>query len=67
MATGTVKWLSSTKWFGYITPDDGSSDLFADFSALYMGYFTSLKVNQKVSFDLTLGPIGRQVSNIQTI
>ncbi len=67
MATGTVKWLKDTKRFGYITPDDDSTDLLAHFSAIYMGGFESLKEGQKISFDLAQGFIGRQVANIQTI
>ncbi len=65
MATGTVKWFSDSKGFGFLTPDDGSADLFAHFSAINMDGFKSLKEGQKVSFEVTQGAKGKQASNIQ--
>jgi CspA family cold shock protein len=65
MATGTVKWFNDSKGYGFITPDDGSEDLFAHFSAIQMNGFKTLKEGQKVSFDVTQGPKGKQASNIQ--
>ncbi len=67
MATGTVKWFNDAKGFGFITPDDGSDDLFAHFSAINMGGsgFKTLKEGQKISFDVVQGTKGKQASNIQ--
>ena len=65
MATGTVKWFNDAKGFGFITPDDGGEDLFAHFSAIKMDGFKTLKEGQKVSFEVTQGPKGKQASNIQ--
>jgi CspA family cold shock protein len=65
MASGTVKWFNDAKGYGFITPDDGSEDLFAHFSAIQMNGFKTLKEGQKVSFEVTQGPKGKQASNIQ--
>ena len=64
MATGTVKWFNDAKGFGFITPEDGSDDLFAHFSEIQGSGFKSLQENQKVTFDVTAGPKGKQAANI---
>jgi CspA family cold shock protein len=64
MAQGTVKWFNDAKGFGFITPDEGGEDLFAHFSAIQSNGFKSLKENQRVSFEVTTGPKGKQASNI---
>jgi CspA family cold shock protein len=65
MPTGTVKWFNDAKGYGFITPDDGGEDLFAHFSAIQMSGFKTLKEGQKVQFEVTQGPKGKQASNIQ--
>jgi CspA family cold shock protein len=65
MATGTVKWFNDAKGFGFIKPDDGGEDLFAHFSAIKGEGFRTLKEGQKVSFEVTSGPKGKQAANIQ--
>jgi CspA family cold shock protein len=67
MATGTVKWFNDAKGFGFIKPDDGGEDLFAHFTAIKGQGFRTLKEGQKVSFEVTSGPKGKQASNIQAI
>ncbi|MFA7280973.1 MAG: cold-shock protein [Sterolibacterium sp.] len=65
MALGTVKWFNDAKGFGFVSPEDGSDDLFAHFSAINMPGFKSLQEGEKVSFEVTQGPKGKQASNIQ--
>jgi len=52
MPTGTVKWFNDAKGYGFITPDDGSEDLFAHFSAIQMDGFKTLKEGQTVKFEV---------------
>ena len=67
MATGTVKWFSSEKGFGFITPDDGSADVFVHFSAISGEGYRNLDENQKVEYDLAQGPKGPQAENVRAI
>ena len=64
MATGTVKWFNDAKGYGFITPDDGSEDLFAHFSAINMSGFKTLKEGQKVTMEVTDGQKGPQAENV---
>jgi CspA family cold shock protein len=64
MATGTVKWFNNSKGFGFITPDDGSADVFVHFSAIASDGFRTLEEGQAVSYDVETGPKGPQASNV---
>jgi CspA family cold shock protein len=67
MSTGTVKWFNEAKGFGFISPDGGGEDLFAHFSAIQGQGFKTLRETQKVSFDVTTGPKGKQAANIRSL
>lgn len=66
MATGTVKWFSNNKGYGFISPKDGGPDVFAHYSAIQMEGYKTLKQGQDVQFELNDGPKGPQASNITT-
>jgi len=66
MANGTVKWFNDSKGFGFITPEAGGEDLFAHFSAIQSNGFKTLKEGQRVTFDVTTGPKGKQAANIRS-
>lgn len=67
MATGTVKWFSSDKGYGFITPDDGSADVFAHFSAIAGSGHRNLDEAQKVEFDTEPGQRGLAATNIRSL
>jgi CspA family cold shock protein len=64
MTTGTVKWFNESKGFGFITPSDGSADVFVHFSAIAASGFRTLAEGQQVSFDVERGPKGLQATNV---
>ena len=65
MATqGTVKWFNAEKGFGFITPDEGGSDLFVHHSAIQGSGFKTLDENQRVSFEVGQGQKGPQALNV---
>ena len=66
MATGTVKWFNDSKGFGFITPSDGSSDVFVHHSSIKAEGYKSLKEGQQVSYDTENGPKGPSATNVVT-
>jgi len=64
MATGTVKWFSDDKGFGFITPDDGGRDLFVHFSGISGDGDRSLAEGSKVSYEEEAGPKGPKAVNV---
>jgi cold shock protein len=67
MATGTVKWFSDDKGYGFITPDDASKDLFVHHSTIQGNGVRSLVEGAKVSYDVEQGPKGPAAANVQLI
>lgn len=67
MATGTVKWFSAEKGFGFIKPDDGGEDVFAHYTAINASGYKSLDEDQKVEFDVEQGSKGLQAANIRAL
>ncbi|ACR68617.1 RNA chaperone/antiterminator CspA [Edwardsiella piscicida] len=53
--TGLVKWFNADKGFGFITPDNGGSDIFVHFSAIQSNGYKSLDEGQKVAFEVQTG------------
>ncbi len=67
MAKGTVKWFNSTKGFGFITPDDGSKDVFVHINAVQNSGMNGLDEGQKVSFDTEDGQKGPSAINLKSV
>jgi CspA family cold shock protein len=67
MAAGTVKWFNATKGFGFITPDDGTPDVFAHFSSIEGSGYRELIEGQKVDFESEQGPKGLQAKRVRPL
>lgn len=64
MSSGTVKWFNASKGFGFITPDDGSDDLFVHHSEIRTQGYATLDENQKVTYDIGQGKKGPCANNV---
>ena len=64
MSSGTVKWFNASKGFGFITPDDGSDDLFVHHSEIRTEGYASLDEDQKVTFEVGEGKKGPCANNV---
>jgi len=67
VATGTVKWFSSEKGYGFITPEDGSPDVFVHFSAIVGEGYKNLDEGQAVEYEVTSGQKGPQATNVKPV
>jgi CspA family cold shock protein len=67
MPTGTVKWFSDDKGFGFITPDDGDKDLFVHHTGINGEGYRSLQEGSKVSYDAEQGDKGPKAVNVSSI
>ncbi len=65
MITGTVKWFNDSKGYGFITPENGSKDVFVHHSASQGGGFKSLTEGQRVTLDVEQGSKGPTATKVQ--
>jgi len=67
MQTGTEKWFNAVKGFGFITPDDGSTDVFVHYSAIEIKGYKQLHEGDQVEFDITASPKGPAASRVRLV
>lgn len=65
MATGTIKWFSNRKGFGFIQPTGGGEDIFVHYSSIQMDGYRSLADGEPVQYEVVDGPKGLQARNVQ--
>ncbi|MHC4711916.1 MAG: cold-shock protein [Planctomycetota bacterium] len=67
MATGTVKWFSDQKGYGFIVPDDGGKDLFVHHTNIQGEGFKTLQEGQKTEFEPAEGKKGPEATNVRPL
>ncbi len=67
MATGTVKWFSDQKGYGFIKPDEGGKDLFVHYSNVEGDGFKTLQEDQKVEYEATQGQKGPEATGVRPL
>ena len=67
MTQGTVKWFNGEKGFGFISPDDGTKDLFVHYSEIQGSGYRSLEENQRVQFEVGQGAKGPQAIGVSAV
>ena len=67
MSTGTVKWFNESKGFGFISPQDGSADVFVHYSVIQSDGYKKLAEGQAVEFDSQKGPKGMQATVVKPL
>jgi CspA family cold shock protein len=67
MATGTVKWFTADRGFGFISPDDGTDDVFVHQSAINSNGYRDLREGAKVSYDTEVGEKGPRATNVTAL
>ena len=67
MPTGTVKWFNADKGFGFITPEDGSKDLFVHHSAIDGDGYRSLDEGEKVTYESEASDKGPKAANVRRV
>lgn len=67
MASGTVKWFSNAKGYGFIANDDGGKDVFAYHQSIQMAGYKTLKEGDRVTFEVERGNKGPQAANVRMI
>jgi CspA family cold shock protein len=67
MSTGTVKWFDAEKGYGFITPEDGSKDLFVHHSEIQADGYAKLEDGEKVEFEVGSGPKGPCATQVKSV
>lgn len=65
--TGKMKWFNDAKGFGFVTPDDGSKDVFVHFSSIQGEGFKSLAEGDKIEFEVQESDKGPKAANVRKI